>query len=164
MRSVNKVIIIGNVTRKPESRQTSSGQTIATFGVATNREWVGGDGQKKSLAEYHNVVAWGRLAELCIQYLDKGKLVYLEGYLKTRSWEHESGVKVFRTEIVISDMIMLEKRSASDDQGNDIQNTDQTDPSAFDSHTPDSFDDDFFADIPDDSSSSGETKSDESEK
>jgi single-strand DNA-binding protein len=150
MRSINKVIIVGNVTRTPEMRKTSSGQTIATFGVATNREWLGTDGQKKSLAEYHNVVAWGRLAELCIQYLEKGKLVYLEGYLKTRSWDHESGVKIFRTEIVISDMIMLEKRahssspSAADDPNHEISHeviAKEEEP------TPEDLDDDFFADI-----------------
>ncbi|MBI5414130.1 single-stranded DNA-binding protein [Candidatus Peregrinibacteria bacterium] len=144
---MNKVIIVGNVTRDPEMRQTSSGQTIATFGVATNREWAGSDGQKKSLAEYHNVVAWGRLAELCIQYLKKGKLVYLEGYLKTRSWDHESGVKVFRTEIVISDMIMLEKRVQNDTPPEVVHEEASPSVSTL-TPTPTDYDDDFFADAP----------------
>jgi len=110
MRSVNKVILVGNLTRDPESKQTAGGQTIVTFGMATNREWVSGE-EKKSLAEYHNIVAWGPLAEICDRYLKKGKLVYIEGYLKTRSWDGPEGVKIFKTEIVATDMIMLDKRS-----------------------------------------------------
>ncbi len=110
MRSVNKVIIIGNVTRDPEYKQTPTGQGVVTFGIATNRQWVTATGEKKSLAEYHNIAAWGKLADVCRQYLKKGKLVYTEGYLKTRSWDSPEGVKIFRTEIVIYDMIMLDKR------------------------------------------------------
>ncbi|MBU0577637.1 single-stranded DNA-binding protein [Patescibacteria group bacterium] len=110
MRSVNKVILVGNLTRDPELKQTTNGQSIVTFGIATNREWVTRAEDKKSLAEYHNVAAWGRLAEICEQYLKKGKLVYIEGYLKTRSWDSPEGVKIFKTEIVATDMIMLDKR------------------------------------------------------
>jgi single-strand DNA-binding protein len=110
MRSVNKVILVGNLTRDPELKQTTNGQSIVTFGLATNREWVTKSAEKKSLAEYHNIAAWGRLAEICQNYLKKGKLVYVEGYLKTRSWDSPEGVKIFRTEIVATDMIMLDKR------------------------------------------------------
>ncbi|MFH0820435.1 MAG: single-stranded DNA-binding protein [Candidatus Peregrinibacteria bacterium] len=110
MRSVNKVLLIGNLTRDPEIKQTGNGQTIVTFGMATNREWVTQGGEKKSLAEFHNVVAWGRLADICGKFLKKGKFVYVEGYLKTRSWDSPEGVKIFKTEIVAQDMIMLEKR------------------------------------------------------
>jgi single-strand DNA-binding protein len=110
MRSVNKVILIGNLTRNPEMRQTSNGQTVTTFCIATNREWVTKDGGKHGLAEYHDIVAWAKLAEICSKYLKKGKLVYIEGYLKTRSWDTPEGVKKFRTEVVAQDMIMLEKR------------------------------------------------------
>ena len=110
MRSVNKVILIGNITRDPELKKTTTGQSIVTFGLATNREWVTSKEEKQSLAEYHNLVAWGKLAEICHQYLKKGKLIYVEGYLKTRSWDSPEGVKIFKTEIVIYDMIMLEKR------------------------------------------------------
>ena len=113
MRSVNKVILVGNLTRDPEIKQTPGGQSITTFGMATNREWMAGS-EKKSLAEYHNIAAWGTLAEICGKYLKKGKLVYVEGYLKTRSWESPEGVKIFRTEIVASDMIMLDKRPQDD--------------------------------------------------
>lgn len=110
MRSVNKVILIGNLTRDPEVRQTPNGQSVTTFGIATNREWVTRDGQRHTSSEYHEIVAWSRLAEICGQYLKKGKLVYIEGYLKTRSWDTPEGIKKFKTEIVIQDMIMLEKR------------------------------------------------------
>lgn len=115
MRTINKVILIGNLTRDPELKQTQSGQPIATFGIATNREWMTGDSERKKSTEFHEVVAWAHLAEICSKYLKKGKLVYLEGYLKTRSWEDEQGEKEFRTEVVLQDMIMLEKREKSDD-------------------------------------------------
>ena len=115
MRSVNKVILVGNITRDPEIKKTTNGQSIVTFGLATNREWVTTKEEKHSLAEYHNLVAWGKLAEICHQYLKKGKLIYVEGYLKTRSWDSPEGVKIFKTEVVIYDMIMLEKRPKEDD-------------------------------------------------
>ena len=110
MRSVNKVILVGNVTRDPEIKKTGNGQSITTFGLATNREWVTGSGEKNSLAEYHNLVVWGKLAEICEQYLKKGKLVYVEGYLKKRYWDSPEGAKIFKTEVVIHDMIMLDKK------------------------------------------------------
>ncbi len=111
MRSINKVILIGNLTRDPELRQTGGGQNVVTFGLATNREWVTRDGRKQNLAEYHELVAWAKLADICQQYLRKGKLIYVEGYLKTRSWDTPEGTKKYRTEIVVQDMIMLEKRA-----------------------------------------------------
>jgi len=114
MRSVNKVILIGNLTRDPEIRQTTTGQNIATFGLATNRQWTTSSGEKKASAEFHECVAWAKLAEICEKYLHKSKLVYVEGYLKTRSWDTEEGVRKFKTEIVVEDMIMLDKRSDSD--------------------------------------------------
>lgn len=110
MRSVNKVILIGNVTRDPEVRKTQSGQSVCTFGLATNREWVTSDSRRKSSAEYHEVVAWARLADICEKYVRKGKLLYIEGYLKTRSWDTPEGIRKFKTEVVVQDMIMLEKR------------------------------------------------------
>jgi len=115
MRSVNKVILIGNLTRDPELRQTANGQTITTFGLATNREWVTSGEEKKSSAEFHECVAWARLAEICAKYLKKSKFVYVEGYLKTRSWDTEEGIRKFKTEIVVEDMIMLDKRSSDDE-------------------------------------------------
>ncbi len=94
------------------------------FGIATNREWVAGP-EKKSLAEYHNITAWGKLAEICGKYLKKGKLVYIEGYLKTRSWDSPEGVKIFRTEIVATDMIMLDKKEQGGDEIDDFMFDDQ---------------------------------------
>lgn len=114
MRSVNKVILVGNLTRDPDMKQTQSGQPVTTFGVATNREWMTKGSERKKSTEFHEVVAWAKLAEVCYNYLRKGKLVYIEGYLKTRSWETETGEKRFRTEIVLHDMIMLEKRPKDD--------------------------------------------------
>ena len=119
MRSVNKVILVGNLTRDPELKQTTNGQSIVTFGLATNREWVVGS-EKKSLAEYHNIAAWGTLADICGKYLKKGKLVYVEGYLKTRSWDSPEGVKIFRTEVVATDMIMLDKRPKQEGESEDF--------------------------------------------
>ena len=110
MKSVNKVILVGNVTRDPQIKETSSGQPVVTFGLATNREWTTKTSEKRSLAEYHNIAVWGKLAEICQKYLKKGKLIYVEGYLKTRSWDSPEGVKMFRTEVVVQDMIMLNKR------------------------------------------------------
>ncbi|PIZ76740.1 single-stranded DNA-binding protein [Candidatus Peregrinibacteria bacterium CG_4_10_14_0_2_um_filter_38_24] len=116
MRSINKVILVGNLTRDPELKQTQSGQPVATFGIATNREWATKDNDRKKSTEFHEVVAWARLAEICAEYLRKGKLIYIEGYLKTRSWEAENGEKRFRTEIVMQDMIMLDKRAGSPEE------------------------------------------------
>lgn len=115
MKSVNKVILVGNVTRDPQLKETGSGQPVVTFGLATNREWTTKTSEKRSLAEYHNIAVWGKLAEICQKYLRKGKLIYVEGYLKTRSWESPEGVKMFRTEIVVQDMIMLNKRTEGEE-------------------------------------------------
>ncbi|MFH1284923.1 MAG: single-stranded DNA-binding protein [Candidatus Peregrinibacteria bacterium] len=120
MRSVNKVILIGNLTRDPEMKTTQSGQSITSFGIATNREWTTSGSESKKSTEFHEIVAWARLAEICQKYLKKGKLVYLEGYLKTRSWETETGDKKFRTEVVLHDMIMLEKRPVSQEEETEI--------------------------------------------
>lgn len=108
---LNKAMLIGNLTRDPETRTTTSGQSVASFGVATNRVWKNATtGEKQSSAEFHNIVAWGKLAEICQQYLKKGSKVYLEGRLQTRSWDDPSGVKKYRTEIVAENMIMLDKK------------------------------------------------------
>lgn len=114
MRSVNKVILIGNLTRDPELKTTTSGQSIVTLGLATNRQWTTSSREKRSSAEFHECVAWAKLAEICKDHLKKGMLVYVEGYLKTRSWDMEDGTRRFRTEIVLQDMIILEKRKGDD--------------------------------------------------
>lgn len=114
MKSVNKVILLGNITRDPELKSTTNGQAVCTFGIATNRNWKDANGQKQSLAEYHNLVAWGGLAEFCSQSVKKGKPVYIEGYLKTRSWESPEGAKIFRTEIVVENLVLLGAKEEGD--------------------------------------------------
>lgn len=109
-RSINKAIIVGNLTRDPEMRYIPSGQAVTTFGVATNRRWTTSEGEAREDAEFHDVVAWGKLAEICSQLLRKGRKVYIEGRLQTRSWEGKDGVTRRRTEIVASDMVILDKR------------------------------------------------------
>ena len=101
----NKAFILGNVTRDPELRTTPTGQNVCSFGVASNRVWKDQKGERQRMAEFHNVVAWGRLAEVCHQYLKKGSLVFVEGRIQTRSWQDQSsGQKRFRTEIVAETM------------------------------------------------------------
>lgn len=108
-RSVNKVILIGNLTRDPELRYTPQGTPVASFGIATNREWTV-DGSKKEAADFHNIVAWNKLAELCAQLLAKGTKVYVEGRLQTRDWSDADGNKKYKTEVVIEEMIVLQQR------------------------------------------------------
>ncbi|MBT3704285.1 single-stranded DNA-binding protein [Candidatus Peregrinibacteria bacterium] len=134
MRSINKVILIGNLTRDPEMRETPNGQKVTTFGIATNREWVTKEGDRKQSAEFHECVAWAKLAEICEKYLKKSKLVYVEGYLKTRNWDTEEGVKKFKTEVIIQDMVMLDKRPQGD--GGDADLTESTPAEAVDTDAP----------------------------
>lgn len=105
---LNKAMVIGRLTRDPESKTTPSGQVVTNFSVATSFSWKGDDGQKQERVEYHDVVTWRKLAEICAQYLTKGKKVYIEGRLQTRDWEGQDGVKRYRTEIVADNMIMLD--------------------------------------------------------
>lgn len=107
---LNKVMIIGNVTRDPEIRTIPSGQMVASFSIATNRQWTDQSGQKQEKAEFHNIVAWRKLAEIIQQYLKKGTKVYVEGRLETRSWEDPQGAKKYRTEIIANNMIMLSSK------------------------------------------------------
>ncbi len=109
-RGLNKVMIIGNLGRDPEMRYTPSGKPVTSFSVAVSRSWVKPEGDRSETTDWFNVVAWGRLAEICSQYLTKGSLVYVEGRLETRSWEAENGPKHFRTEVVASDVNILDKR------------------------------------------------------
>ena len=115
--SVNKAILIGNLTRDPEMRYTPDGQAVCSFGVATNRSWKGKDGEQKEDVEFHNLVAWGKLAELCSQLMKKGRKVFLEGRLQTRSWEGKDGVTRQRTEIVLDDMVLLDSKGAPTEEG-----------------------------------------------
>jgi single-strand DNA-binding protein len=110
---LNKVMLIGNVTRDPEVRTTPSGQTVATFGLATNRVWTDASGVKQEKAEFHNIVAWGKLAEICGQYLHKGRKTYIEGRLQTHDWTGDDGVRRFKTETIAENMILLDRAPAA---------------------------------------------------
>jgi single-strand DNA-binding protein len=107
MASVNKVILVGNLGADPELRYTSSGTPVASFSVATREQWTNKDGEKGEKTEWHKIVAWARLGEICGEYLHKGKQVYIEGRLQTRSWEDRDGNKRYTTEIVAQTMQML---------------------------------------------------------
>ncbi|MFA6161693.1 MAG: single-stranded DNA-binding protein [Patescibacteria group bacterium] len=107
--SLNRATIIGNLTRDPEMRTTTSGQSVVNFSVATSSQWTDAAGQRQERTEYHPIVAWGKLAEICHQYLGKGRKVYIEGRLQTREWETPDAQKRQRTEIVADNMIMLDK-------------------------------------------------------
>ena len=115
MNSLNQAQVIGNLTRDPELKKTQNDQSVTTIGVATNRGWTDSSGAKHDEAEFHNIVCWGKLAEICCQFLKKGSKVYFSGRLRTRSWEDEAGVKHYRTEIVAQDMIMLSPKGGGDD-------------------------------------------------
>lgn len=116
--NLNKAMIIGNLTRDPETRNTPSGQTVTSFSVATNMVWNDQSGQQQRKAEFHNVVAWRRLAEICGQYLQKGSKVYIEGRLQTSDWTGQDGVKRYRTEIIAENMIMLDNKGNTESSPN----------------------------------------------
>lgn len=108
--SLNKVLLIGNLTRDPELRYTPSGAAVCSFTIATNRAYVASDGNKKEETEFTRVVSWNKLAELCSQLLSKGRKVYVEGRLSTRSWETPDGQQKTMTEVVIDDMRILDSK------------------------------------------------------
>lgn len=109
-RSLNKVMLIGNLTRDPELRYTPTGVAVCSFGLATNRSWTTDSGEKKEEVEFHKIVSWNKLAELCSQLLAKGRKVFVEGRLQTRSWIGQDGSQRQSTEIVIEDMIILDSK------------------------------------------------------
>jgi single-strand DNA-binding protein len=109
-KSLNKVTLIGNLTRDPELRFTPQGSAVCTFGLATNRQWTTDSGDKKEDVEFHRIVSWNKLAEICSQLLKKGRKVYVEGRLQTRSWQAQDGAQKSLTEVVISDMILLDSK------------------------------------------------------
>jgi single-strand DNA-binding protein len=98
--NLNKVFLIGNLTRDVVLRTTPSGRSVADFGLATNRVWMGANGQKQQEAEFHNIVVWGKMAELCNQYLAKGRMVFIEGRIQTRTWQDANNQKRYKTEII----------------------------------------------------------------
>ncbi len=112
-RSLNKVLLIGRLGADPEMRYTGSGMPVTTFSLATKRQWTDKEGTAQEETDWHNVVAWDRLAQICNEHLAKGRLVYIEGRLRTRSYE-ANGQKQYRTEIVASDMLMLDSVNGSE--------------------------------------------------
>lgn len=113
---INKVILIGRLGKDPEMRSTPSGQTVARFSLATDEKFTDRNGEKQERTEWHNIVAWGKLGEICGQYLRKGKLVYIDGSIRTDTWDDkETGQKKYRTEIIAQNMKMLERKS--DEEG-----------------------------------------------
>ena len=113
MAGVNKVILVGNLGSDPEVRTTPGGQRVANFRMATSRSWTGQDGQRQEKTEWHSVVAWGKLADICERYLTKGKQIYVEGRLETRQWQDkESGQNRYKTEIICETMQMLGRAGA----------------------------------------------------
>lgn len=130
--NLNKVFLIGNLTRDPELRTTPSGQQVASFSIATNRMYTDKAGQKQTQAEFHNIVAWGRLAEITNQYLNKGKMVFVEGRITTRNWDAPDGTKRYRTE-VIAERMQLGPRTG---QGNAPQANTMMEATAKDEDIP----------------------------
>ena len=110
MASVNKVILVGNLGADPELRYTATGTAVANFRIATNERWNDKNGEAQERTEWHNIVAWNKLGEICGKYLKKGRSVYVEGRLQTRSWEDQAGNKRYTTEIVANVMQMLGSR------------------------------------------------------
>ena len=111
-RDLNKVILIGNLGRDPDIRHTEKGNAISTFSLATNSSWVDRDGVRSEKTEWHSIVAWNRLAEICHQIIKKGDQIYIEGRLRTRSWEDENGESHYRTEVITEQMIKLSRRGS----------------------------------------------------
>lgn len=141
VRSLNKVMLIGNLTRDPNLRYTPNGTAVCSFGLATNRTWTPGDGgEKQEKVEYHNIVAWAKLADICGQLLHKGDKVYVEGRIQTRDWKADDGQDRKTTEIVIDNMMLLSQgRGVSNGNGGSSKSSaaqddsqmgdDQNDPS-----------------------------------
>lgn len=117
MMSLNRAQLIGNLTRDPELRTTPQGTSVCSMGLATNRVYTDAQGQKQEQTEFHNIVAWARLADICGQYLVKGRRVFIEGRLQTREWTGQDGVKRRSTEIVAEDMIMLDRAPGGQQAG-----------------------------------------------
>jgi single-strand DNA-binding protein len=121
MKSLNKVQLIGNLTRDPELKYTATSMAVCTFTIATNRSWTTDTGEKKEEADFTRVVAWQKLAEICGQLLKKGRKVYVEGRLSNRSYEDKDGVTKYISEVVINDMILLDSKPQGESAGSESQ-------------------------------------------
>ena len=107
MAGLNKVMLIGNVGKDPEMRYTANGAAVTTFSIAVNRYFQGNDGERREETDWFDIVTWNKLAELCSQYLQKGRQTYVEGRLHTRSWEGQDGVKRYKTEVIAQTVVFL---------------------------------------------------------
>jgi len=137
MRGLNKVMLIGRLGRDPESNAVTSGDMVCKFSIATDESWTDKSGNKQTKTEWHNIVAWRKLAEICARYLKKGSLVYLEGKLQSRKYEDRSGNDRYITEVVIHDMQMLDTRNIEKPADTGYQNTtDDGDPTITDDDVP----------------------------
>ncbi len=135
--NLNKVMIIGNLTRDPEIRSTPNGAQVASFSVATSQVWADQNGQKQERTEFHNLVAWRKLAEIVGQYMHKGSKVYVEGRLQTRDWAGQDGVKRYRTEIIVDNLIMLDRAGGQGGNGqNFAKNNDNYSQPSINSNEP----------------------------
>lgn len=110
---LNKVMLIGRLTKNPEVRSTPAGQSVTSFSIATNRSYKDASGQRQDKVEFHTIVAWGKLAEICGQYLTKGRRTYIEGRMQTRDWTGQDGVKRYSTEVIAENMIILDSPSGA---------------------------------------------------
>lgn len=124
MSGLNKVMLIGNLGKEPEMRFTPNGKNTTSFSLATNEKWTGADGEKKSRTDWHNIEAWGRLAEICNEYLHKGSQVFVEGKLRHEQYEKD-GVKKYFTKVVISSMVMLGSKNGGGNAGYPEQDSEQ---------------------------------------
>ena len=133
VRSLNKVMLIGNLTRDPNLRFTPNSTAVCSFGIATNRAWTPSDGgEKQERVDFHNIVAWAKLAEICGQLLHKGDKVYVEGRIQTRDWKTEDGAERRITEIVIDNMMLLSNSRGRDGEmgGDDMGGMEEMEPAA----------------------------------
>ena len=113
MKSLNKITLLGTVTRDGELKEVAAGKSVYTFGLVTNRVWKDAKGEKQALSEFHNIICWGELAVFAGQYVKKGKPLYIEGYLKTHTCRMADGSREFRTEIVVEDIVLLGAKGVS---------------------------------------------------
>ncbi|RYZ72013.1 MAG: single-stranded DNA-binding protein [Proteobacteria bacterium] len=137
MSGVNKVIIVGRLGADPEVKAVGQGSTVTRLNVATSENWMGKDGQKQERTEWHRIVVWGKLAEICGKHLSKGRQIYVEGRLQTRQWEDQQGQKKYTTEIVANTVQFL--GSASGERSNDNSNNNNSSSSSSSSKSGEDF-------------------------
>ena len=119
--SVNKVILVGHIGNKPEGRYTSSGTSTATFSLATNEAWIDNDKEKKEHTEWHNIVAWNKLADFATEYLQKGQLIYIEGKLQTRTYKDKDDIQHWKTEVISNVITPLEWKSGEKKENGSVK-------------------------------------------